>query len=127
MTFPTDWAEGCPPPDAPAGDGVIYRIVKANPPAASDFLSFVEEGRPLRRPTPCPCMPYGLSVFPDRADAVWMSRSLPRLGKYLAKGTLGAADGCCKLTPGQRPTHTTWWPSCECARAGLFTEVEDAV
>jgi hypothetical protein len=127
MTFPTDWEGACPPADAAAGGGIVYRIVATKPPTDSDFLSFAEEGRQLRRPTPCPCMPYGLSVFPERADAVWMSRSLPRLGKYIAKGTLGSAEGCCKLTPGQRPSHTTWWPSCECTRIGLFTEVEEAV
>lgn len=56
-----------------------------------------------------------------------MSRSMPRLGKYLARGNLSPIDGVTKLTPGQRPSHMTWWPSCECARLDLFRDVEEVV
>jgi len=127
MTFPQDWATGCPPADAVASNGPVFRIVSSNECQEADFLSFSEEGRALRRPTPCPCMPFGLSVFPNKDDAAWMSRSMPRLGKFLARGNLSPIDGVTKLTPGQRPSHMTWWPSCECARLDLFRDVEEVV
>ena len=63
--------------------------------------------------------------LPDKDDAAWMSRSMPRLGKFLARGNLSPTDGVTKLTPGQKPSHTTWWPSCECVRLDLFHDVEE--
>jgi len=125
MSFPQDWAPGCPPSDSVSAHGVVYRIVVSNPCQESDFLSFDEEKRVLRSLPPCPCMPLGLSVFPDKEDAAYMSRKMPRLGKFLTRGNLSPADGVTKLTAGQRPSHTTWWPSCECVRLDLFSEVEE--
>lgn len=125
MTFPTDWPPGCPPADTKDTSGVFYRIVKTSPPTADDFRTFHEMGKRLRGALPCPCMPYGLSVFPNREDAAWMTRVMPKLGNHLARGVLEAGNGPSKLTPGQRPSHTTWWPSCECDRSGCFPDVED--
>ena len=124
MSFPREWAVGCPPSDSASADGIVYRIVVSNPCRVSDFLSFNEKKRVLRS-LPCPCMPLGLSVFSNKDDAVWMSRSMPRLGKFLARGNLSSVDGVTMLTPGQRTSHTTWWPSCECVRLELFREVEE--
>lgn len=125
MTFPDTWPEGCPPADADNPDGVLFRIVASNPPTREDFLSFAEEGRFLRSPPKCPCMPYGLSVFPDRADAEWMAHAFPKLGGFLASGYLDKDSGMSKLTPGTRPSHTTWWPEIACDRQGLFDAVEE--
>ena len=125
MTFPEDWPEGCPPADSSIANAIVIRIVQNNPPTIRDFSSFVELGRQLNSPVDCPCMPLGLSMFLSRDDAIWMSRKYPRLGRYLAMGQPSIADGTVKLTKGQRPTHTTWWPSNECERLGVFGNCEE--
>ncbi len=122
MEFPDDWPQGCPPDDAEPADGVVYRLVKNKPPTESDFLSHHETGRLPNAPA---CLRCGLSVFRDLADAVHQRRLLPRLGRYVARGELEDTHGKTRLTSGQQPTHTTWWPFVGVNRSVLFTVIEE--
>lgn len=42
-------------------------------------------------------------------DAVHQRLLPPKLGRWIAKGTLRPEHGKTKLTTGKQPTHTTWW------------------
>ena len=124
--FPSDWPANCPPGQADLCDGDYFHILQENPPGERDLKSFVEKGRELRFTPVCPCMPYGLSVFADRDDAAFMQRAMPRLGEFVALLQLTMHDGKVMLTPGQRPTHNTWWPSSHCDRRNCVSKVERA-
>jgi len=117
MSFPADWPQGCPPDDAEDAHGEVFRVVKTDPPAAADFLSYHEmgitRGDPIRR--------CGLSVFRVRADAEHASRAFPNLGNVIARAVLAPEHGKVKQTG--RPSHTTWWPAEGVDRAALFTVV----
>ncbi len=119
--FPGDWPENCPPIQAEDCNGDYFHILIQNPPGETDLTSFHEKGRKLQSQLPCVCMPYGLSVFTDRHDALHMQRVYPRLGNWIATLSLTTTDGKMMLTPGQRPTHHTWWPSLECVRRDRVT------
>ncbi len=122
MTFPEDWPSGCPAADTPDADGEVFRIVKDDPPSAADMRSHHETGR---LPKADPCLRCGLSVFRRVEDAVNQQSLLPRLGKKIAKATLVAPHGKAILTPGQQPTHTTWWAYEGVDRASLFAVVQE--
>jgi|ERR1043165_2887373 hypothetical protein len=104
MDFPDNWPEDCPPEDADAADGQVFRLVKSNPHTASDFLSHHELGTLPKAP---PCLRCGLSLFRTREDAEHQHRAYPKLGKFIATGMLKAEHGKAKLTQGRQPTHTT--------------------
>lgn len=106
MTFPSDWPADCPPADADDASGVVFRLVKGDPPTAGDFVTHFESGRLPNAPA---CLRCGLSVFRELQDAVHLRRLFPRLGSMIAQGTLQSSHGKTKLTSGQQPTHTTWW------------------
>jgi hypothetical protein len=53
MTFdPSKWFPGCPHVDADPANGEVYRIVKSDPPSASDFLTHAEMNK-LRKADAC--------------------------------------------------------------------------
>jgi hypothetical protein len=122
MNFSSDWPADCPPKDTPDAQGDVFRIVKENPPAPQDMLSHHETGRLLKAD---PCLRCGLSVFRLLEDALNQQRLLPKLGKRIAKGTLAPAHGKARPTPGQQPTHTTWWAYVGVERAALFVVVQE--
>ena len=127
MAFPDSWPPDCrPPADSFPPAGEFYRLVRTNPPTEADFLSFVELGKVLRGVVPCPCMPFGLSVYRDRLDAAHTSLLFPKLGRFLAVGLLDSTCGAVKPTPGREPTHTTWWPPDGFDRVTPFTRTEEA-
>ena len=121
--FPEDWPAGCPSDDTPPADLTVYRIVKNNPPTAVDFLSHHETGR---LPKADPCLRCGLSVFIIPDDAAHQRRLMPRLGRFIAMGILTAEYGKARPTPGQQPSHTTWWPFAGVDRVSPFTVVPEA-
>lgn len=127
MSFPDSLPRDCPPNQAVVCDGDYFHILQQNPPGMDDLKSFHEKGRTLGRPPKCPCMPYGLSVFTDREDVLHMQRAMPYLGKWIGTLTLSQQDGKVMLTPGQRPSHHTWWPSTECDRPTRITYTEEVV
>lgn len=120
MTFPDDWPDGCPGVNVPEAEGVLFRIVKGDPPTPDDLRSHHETGR---LPRADPCLRCGLSVFRELADAQNQRSLMPRLGGWVATGTLRAVHGKACLTPGSQPTHTTWWPHVGVDRVALFTVV----
>lgn len=72
-----DWPENCPPPEAEAASGTVYRVCRSNPPAPEDFKSHAELGKQSKGSE---CMCRGLSVFRDGAEA----RHLTRIFRNLA-------------------------------------------
>lgn len=121
MNFSDDWPENCPPRDAEDAAGVVFRIVKNSPPSHLDFLTHRETGRLPEAP---PCLRCGLSVFREFQDVVHQRQLMPRIGKFIAKGTLQAKDGRTKETKGL-PSHTTWWMYVQVNRATLFSVVQE--
>jgi len=121
LEFPGDWPEGCPPEDALSANADVYRVVRCDPPAAEDFLSFLELGKadPKRL---CACA--GLSVFADPADALHYAEKYPYLGELIAEGALQPPHGKLKPTSRvvgrSRNSHTTWWPCKDTVRHSLF-------
>lgn len=127
LTYPGDWPADCPPAAARNCDGPYFHLLRESPPGNTDLKSFAEKGGNLRNVPLCKCMPYGLSVFTERDDALFMQRAMPRLGNFIALLQLSAVDGKVMLTPGQRPTHNTWWPSSNCVRANCATTIESVI
>jgi hypothetical protein len=116
--FPSSWPKGCPPEDAIAAQGVVYRIVRSNPPTPSDFASLHEQGRPV---TNKPCESAGLSVFWALSDALHCAEKFPYLGELIALGRLEPLHGMLKPTPRRDNSHTTWWPAEGIARHTVFS------
>jgi hypothetical protein len=121
MPFPTTWPQDCPPADAEPANGVVFRLVRNNPPAASDFLSYAEEGKCPRRD---PCLRCGLSVYRTLEDTVAKHAELRErfpdidFGQHVASATLSPEHGKTKQT--FAPTHTTWWACEGVGRCELF-------
>jgi hypothetical protein len=122
MNFPDSWPTDCPPQDAVDAQGEVFRIVNTDPPIAQDLASHFETGRLLKAPA---CLRCGLSVFREVRDAVHQRMLLPKLGRWIAKGTLESEHGKTKLTASKLPTHTTWWAFDGVNRAALFAVVRE--
>ena len=99
--FPSDWPSCCPPADAEPAAGTLYRILAHQPPSEDDFRSHRELGK---LPHAEPCQRCGMSVFRERTHAIHQQRLFPRLGRFLARGSLSGHHGCTKLTPGKFPS-----------------------
>jgi len=106
----------------PDAEGILYRIVKGNPPTNADMLSHHETGR---LPKANPCLRCGLSVFRIIDDALNQQKLHPKLGNRIAKGSISFADGKACQTQGQQSTHTTWWPYEGVDRAAIFVVVKE--
>lgn len=106
--FPGDWPEGCPPTDAVAASGAVYRLVRADPPVSEDFHSLWEQGRPVREKL---CESAGLSIFRILDDAVHCAKKYPYLGGGIAVSQLESRHGRVKPTPRRGNSHATWWPA----------------
>jgi hypothetical protein len=107
MTFASYLPNGCPPAKAEPASGIVYRLVKRNPPTVADFLTHHETEK---LPGADPCLRCGLSVFRAKLDAIHQRNSYPKLGEYVAEGTLQTRHGVAMLTSGRQPSHMTWWP-----------------
>lgn len=122
LGFPEDWPNGCPPADATPASGEAFRLVKHKPPVAADFLTHSERGLLLRAN---PCLRRGLSVFTEIEGAVHMHELFPKIGEFVAKGTLTGEHGKSKPTEGKHPAHSTWWPYEGVERKAPFQVVRD--
>jgi hypothetical protein len=122
MRFPEDWPNDCRPSDADEASGDVYRIVRDDPPAATDFATHRETGRLPKAP---PCLRCGLSVFRDFRDARHQRNLFPKLGSLIARAALTSDHGLTKLTHGSQPTHTTWWAFEGIHGASLFAVIEE--
>jgi hypothetical protein len=110
-TFPAVWGANCPPADANAASGTVFRRVRGNPIDPNDFLSWTELGHKVTG-TERICQANGLSVFRSIEDARAYADRYPDSGQLIATANFNDEDGKIKATP--RPpygdSHTTWWP-----------------
>lgn len=120
QTFPAACPDGCPPEEAAFPNGEVFRIVKCDPPAPTDFESHRERG--IERGVPC--IACGLSVFANKADAQHYRDKYPALGSFIAQAALNSTHG--RWLPSQKATnsHITWWPFRHLARNAIFRVVQ---
>lgn len=113
-TFPEFYPEGVPPDGAVEARGLVYRIVRAIPPNADDFISSLEEHKKLgiqREYGDSLWMACGTSLFKDLADS---KRTRDRYKYFrtrkIAHGSLSAVLGKMMDTPVEdKPSHLTAW------------------
>lgn len=100
----------CPPPDAVAAGGRVFRLVDADPPGRDDFLP-AAVASPGRQFEGNECISFGLSVYLARDDAeATRDRYKGFRGKAVAEGWLEPRMGKTHRTPTQSaPSHVTWW------------------
>ncbi|MEX1362374.1 MAG: hypothetical protein AB1Z98_04565 [Nannocystaceae bacterium] len=101
----------CPPEGARPCNGMVFRLAKAAPPEADDFLTAAEQGKHRRADA---CLRCGLSVFVSRDAAEHLRDLYPKLGTFIARAHLDEGRG--KLEQTNRPPHHTWWPNEEVPR-----------
>ena len=118
--FPTSWPLGCPPEDSNTPDIHVYRVVKRNPPDASDFKSQAELKRMLDGDS---CLRHGLSVFSDSDEAQQAKKLFPKLGEFIACGYLGNSSDRILFTPTHKfpQSHHTWWTPAIIGRETIFS------
>ena len=107
----------CPPAEAEAKAGTLFRVCAKNPPDAEDYTAHIRssnKGKQARAKSalnrdPNDCKPSGLSV--------WLSESAMRHackvfkfteGKFIYKTEVGENDG--KVQPTGDNEHHTYWP-----------------
>lgn len=123
MKWPTFFPCDCPPRAATPATGVVFRLVRSDPPTQLDFRAWRSEW-PRRRAND-ECIACGASVTDTEADADALRGSVPAFeGRYIARGTLEAGDGVTTPTPSQRArTHRTWWIADDVQPAARFVVV----
>ena len=123
--WPAHFPSGCPPIEAVAASGMVYRIVANAPPQAKEFRS-VYEKNPSKYAADCRAR--GLSVHKDRTELQKLLRTVPamkKLGEHIASAALEAAHGKLKATPsGRGKSHCTWWVTTGIEPCTLFSIVE---
>jgi len=112
-----DWPPDCPPEDADALPLKGYRVVSECPPVASDFMSWVEEGKKIVKGRECQC--HGVSLFLDLRDAQHHIALWGTKGR-IAEGDIPHTSGKAKRTPSKFPSHFTWWPNDAVNRKQFF-------
>lgn len=88
----------------------VYRLVRSNPPTASDFIptAHVPQRKISQEDL---CCAHGVSVFQERADAEQRKRLFKNLRSCdVSVGTISPSDGLVKQT--FKPSHFTWWIEC---------------
>jgi hypothetical protein len=124
--FSPHMPDGCPPLDAPLAQGLVFRVVKSDPPTPEDFLTYFEEDK-VRPDRECDC--HGVSVFRDSDDAVAYAEKFQYLGEFIARGSLENQHGKVADTPrivnGERVSHATWWPFDGLVRHTLFVVLKE--
>jgi hypothetical protein len=99
----------CPPAEATAASGMVWRAVFKMPLCDEAFKSYAELGKP--NCDRADCNAWGLSVWTSEA-AVLHARKLMRhfRKRHIAAGTLDQNDGVLLPTPSsQQPDHHTFW------------------
>ncbi len=104
--WPDFYPDDCPPSDANDLDGVVYRLVKSNPPTEADARSHLELGASPKAP---PCQRSGLSCALDREYLEDVRRAVPyRRKNRIARGEFHSEHGKIKQTGPDRGHHTMW-------------------
>ena len=108
FTWPDWYPENCPPSDAVAASGVVYRLVKGPEVAESDFTPLYQQS-PSRVRDGLVCMASGLSTYRDQADADYLRRNVRAFRQHLiAAGTIDGA-GQELATPRDDNSHVPRW------------------
>ena len=125
MQWPDYFPNDCPPEDAQAATGDVYRLVKQNPPEARDFIPLREKtGKDFGEQE---CQACGLSVFRSFDDAVGVKNRGRGMGnRLIAKGSLSRHLGKVKQTPSRAfgQSHNTWWVPTEVEPWSVFHVVQ---
>ena len=132
--FGPEFPPNCPPPSATSANATVYRLVRRQPPDATDFQTHAELDL---APRADPCDRCGLSVYADPNDAVAKYQEVvnrygpegTKIGRLVARLLLTPIHGQFLATPNQRvhDSHHTWWPYCGADRLSSFDQiVEDA-
>ena len=121
--------DNCPPEDAEPASGIVYYLVRNNPPQEEDFIPGIEKHPSVygRRPPDQICQAHGFSVFTNIEDALKIKRR--RNGfkdTEPAVGELTPECGVIKSTPSRACySHHTWWPPNDMEIWSLFQIVTD--
>lgn len=109
IRWPDHYPQGCPPADAQEGNGDVFRLVRTDPPANTDFVSkYIEIPRKVWGGHEC--QSRGLSVFRVMADAVRLRDEVAGMrNRKIAKASI--TWGKIKLTTNEKKpdSHHTWW------------------
>ena len=113
MNYREPLPQGCPPAAAEEVSATwrVFRLVRTNPPADSDFRSQRAEKPSRRFRSVTECQARGLSVFTARKDAARALKLPSQRGRLLCRVQLEADAGHIQQT--NRPSHHTWWPLAE--------------
>lgn len=111
--WPDHFPEACPPEAAADATGSFYRLVEADPPAASDFMSHIELQKAgilsAKRNFADDCRAAGLSIFAEQQDAENVRESVgPLRSRLIAHGDT-TGQGVMQHTPSNQKSHHTWW------------------
>lgn len=107
LTWPSFYPSCCPPDDATSAEGVVFRLVRNDPPSADDFLPWSVENDRVDKSTHC--QSCAVSVFDRLDDVRQMQRRVPaQRPKPVAEGELKSEMGVTKPT-GKNRGHRSWW------------------
>ena len=106
--------DNCPPEDAEPASGIVYYLVRNDPPEEEDFIPGIEKHPHVyaHGKKDEVCQAHGFSVFRDINDALSAGKRYKSLrGAKTAVGVLTSECGLIKKTPSRsRKSHHTWWP-----------------
>ena len=94
--------DNCPPEDAEPASGIVYYLVRNDPPQEEDFILGIEKHPSVykRRPADQICQAHGFSVYKDLEDALKTKRKRKGLrDTEPAVGKLTPECGVIKSTP----------------------------
>lgn len=117
-SFPSYFPPSCPPHEASAASGHVFRIVAGDALTDSDFKSHYEAGTALNAP---PCSRCGVSVFNSHERAQHRLGLSPHLRNAIVQGELNEDAGKTQLT-NERSGHLEWWPFDGVLRRSFFSE-----
>lgn len=99
--------EDCPPRDAGAALGRIFRFVQGEPPGRDDMRSWAELGRSAGQGSECQCC--ALSVLVDEADIAKARKVVPLFRKRkVAVAEFAPGQGRIKQTGNNEWHHSLW-------------------
>ena len=116
--------DNCPPEDAEPASGIVYYLVRNNPPQEDDFIPGIKKRPEIYKNNPKDqiCKAHGISVFKDIKDALKVKNEFKSFkDTEPAVGELTPECGVIKNTPSRdRRSHHTWWPPDEMEIWSLF-------
>ena len=99
--------EECPPDDANAALGKIFRFVQGSPPCRDDMRSWAEQGRSPGHGSEC--QRCALSVLVDEDDVAKTRKAVPLFRKWnVAVAEFAAGQGKIKQTGNNKWHHSLW-------------------